>query len=431
MTAPDRADVTKSQPLFYGWYVVAGAFIIMTVSSGLGFYNLGVYLNAFVTERGFPVSATSGATAAFFVASGVTGLLVGRLIEKYDPRWSIVAGAFLSAFALLGAAYIENLWQLYAFHIVFGMGYSACALLPCTTLVARWFEAKRSIALSYASTGLSLGGILLTPLSVRLIEHGGMAGAAPWLAIGFFVGVVPIALLLLRSDPYSLGLRPDGAPPESDAPKANAPPELLGATYEQGFRSRFFILMTASFVLTMAAQVGAIAHQFRLVSERTSDLDAASLAVAFLATASIVGRLIGGQLLTKMSARVFVLTLIAVQAVSMLLFAGAQSALGLYGATIIFGLTMGNLLMVQPLLIAEAFGLRSYGRLYASSQFATTLGVALGPALMGILYGLNGGYTGAFFLMAAISTGALMLFYLAGEIPRMASLALSGERSTN
>src|SRR5690606_9426892 len=70
---------------FYGWYVVAAVFTIMTVTAGLGFYNLSVYLKAFVAQGGFSVSATSGATACFFIASGITGLGVASLIERYDP----------------------------------------------------------------------------------------------------------------------------------------------------------------------------------------------------------------------------------------------------------------------------------------------------------------------------------------------------------
>ena len=37
---------------FPGKRVVAGCFIVLMVSSGLGFYGLAVYLNAFSRERG-------------------------------------------------------------------------------------------------------------------------------------------------------------------------------------------------------------------------------------------------------------------------------------------------------------------------------------------------------------------------------------------
>ena len=179
---PTSTKPSGRAAIFYGWYIVLAAFVVMTVSAGFGFYNLSVYLEAFVDERGFSVGYTSGATAAFFVSSGIAGLAVGWLIERYDPRWTIAVGAVLSGLVLSGAGLVNELWQLYLFYILFGVGYSACALLPCTTLVARWFEKKRSVALSVASTGLSLGGILLTPISAQLIEQLGLgrSGSLAW-----------------------------------------------------------------------------------------------------------------------------------------------------------------------------------------------------------------------------------------------------------
>ncbi|MDP2122932.1 MAG: MFS transporter, partial [Parvibaculum sp.] len=134
------ADPTGPAPgLFYGWYVVIAVLVIMTTTAGLGFYNLSVYLKAFVLQGGFSVSATSAATACFFLASGLAGIGVAALIERHDPRWVITAGALIAALAILGAGYVTELWQLYAFYILFGVGYAGAALIPGTTLVARWF----------------------------------------------------------------------------------------------------------------------------------------------------------------------------------------------------------------------------------------------------------------------------------------------------
>jgi len=86
---------------------------------------------------------------------------------------------------LASAGALREIWQLYAFHLLFGFCYGFCGLVPATTIVARWFEARRALALSIASTGLSLGGVVITPLSAFLIQHWGIAGAAPWLGLTF------------------------------------------------------------------------------------------------------------------------------------------------------------------------------------------------------------------------------------------------------
>ncbi|MEQ9519748.1 MAG: MFS transporter [Parvibaculum sp.] len=412
MNQPDAED--DRQPIFYGWYIVFASFVVMTVSAGFGFYNLSVYLSAFVAERNFSVGYTSAATAAFFISAGVTGLGVARLIDRYDPRWTISAGALIAASVLACAGMVRELWQLYLFYILFGAGYSACALLPCTTLVARWFVKKRSIALSFASTGLSLGGILLTPLSVTLIESLGLGGAAPWLGVGLFLGIVPMSVLLFRPSPASMGLAPDGTRiRDSDV---GAPTTIEGVPYQVAVRSRFFIFSTIMFMTSMLAQVGSIAHQFSLVLGRTGDKETAALAVSLMAGASITGRLIGGWALPHLSSRYFMAALLVGQACALGLYALAGTVAALLTSAILFGFTVGNLLMMQPLLIAEAFGTAAYARIYSTSQLFTTFGVASGPAAFGLIFETAGGYTASYFYGAAASFIALGALVIAGPV---------------
>jgi MFS family permease len=402
------------EPVFYGWYIVAGALVVMTVSAGFGFYNLSVYLDAFVAERGFSVGYTSGATAAFFVSSGVSGLAVGWAIERFDPRWTISFGAVLSALVMSTAGWVTELWHLYFFYVLFGIGYSACALLPCTTLVARWFERRRSVALSVASTGLSLGGILLTPVSAELIERLGLGGAAPWLGVGMFLGIVPVSLLLFRPSPASMGLSPDGDPAH-DTETGHAPVPK-GISYDVAVRSRFFIFATIAFMASMMAQVGSIAHQFSLVAGRSGDKDTAALAVSIMAGASITGRLIGGWALPHISSRIFMGTLLVGQALALSFYAYAETPTGMLIVAGMFGVTVGNLLMMQPLLVAEAFGTAAYARIYSTSQLFTTLGVASGPAVFGLVYEAAGGYAASYLYGAAASIIGLGALLLAGPV---------------
>ncbi len=410
MVQSDSTGGQRWPDLFYGWYIVAAAFFVMTVSSGFGFYNLGVYLNAFVDERSFPVGITSSATATFFLTSGFAGLAVGRFIEKYDLRWSVVAGAAIGGVTLSMAPLVDQLWELYAFHICFGIGYTACALIPCTTIVTRWFHKQRPVALSFASTGLSIGGIILTPLSIYLIDQNGISGAGPWLGLMFFLGIAPVAVLLFRASPEAMGLRPDGA--AFDMVEEAEPAHLVGVDYDTATRSRFFVYMTGAFFLAMMAQVGVLAHHFRLISLRTDSAETASFLVAVLAACSIVGRLVGGQILSKISSEIFVLTLVGTQAFALVLFSVSYSTVALFIATVIFGATVGSLLMMQPLLIAEKFGMRDYGRIFAAHNFLTMFGVASGPAVIGMLYSYFDGYGAAYLVMSCASLVAFGFYLL-------------------
>ena len=116
--------------VFYGWAVVAATFTMLMTASGLGFYALTLYLEALTDERGFSISSVSAATAWFFIVSGLTGVAIGRLIARYDPRPFIAAGAVLAATALVWLGRATALWEVYAAYAVFGMGFAGCALVP-------------------------------------------------------------------------------------------------------------------------------------------------------------------------------------------------------------------------------------------------------------------------------------------------------------
>lgn len=399
--------------LFYGWYIVAGVFVIQTVSCGLIFYNLSIFLKAFVSHNGFSVASASNATACFFLAGGMAGLGVGWLLDRYDPRYVITAGALLSAAALATAGYVHAMWQLYAFYILFGIGNAAVAVVPGTTLVARWFSRQRSRAIAYSSTGLSLGGIIFTPVSVYMIEGLGLGPAAWWLALILVLGTIPIAWVLLRPSPAAMGLAPDGDAPRLAADGSIMPPD--GIDFADAIRSRFFIWFTTAYVFSMMAQVGSLAHQFRLVATRTGDDHTAALAISIMAASSIAGRLFGGSVLSRIPSRNYLIGVFVLQGLAFFCFAFAEGRIALFIVSAMFGATVGNIQMMHPLIMAEAFGLKAYARILSLAQMIITCANAAGPALLGFLYQYGGGYELAYVTIAVASVIGLGSFFAAGS----------------
>lgn len=412
MTATDK------KPMYYGWKIVIAIFVQLTFNSGLSFYNHAIYLNALAENSSFDVQTASSAVSIFFLSGGLTGLLVARWVRDYDPRISIAVGSVLSGVALSALPFIENLWQLYVVYIIFGMGFSASGLIPATTLVTRWFQRRRAMALSIASTGLSVGGVVLTPLSVLLVDQLGFGIAAPVLGLIFIVGVIPITLILLRPNPESMGLRIDGEPPveedEESSEDSSASNTLeAGITFKQALHGRFFWGVSFAYIFLMMAQVGGIAHQYGLAREQLTDAETA-IAVAILPVASIIGRLIGGWLVDRVSIRLFAIGMMILQAVSLSLLSGGFSVLTLCVGLFLFGSSVGNLLMLQPLLIAEAFGVLDYARIFSVSNLMTSLGTSVGPALLGIAYAASANLYAVPYMVAA-GAGALgLVLFLAG-----------------
>ena len=85
----------------------------------------------------------------------------------------VVVGGIVGGLSLAVLGQVEQQWQLFVVYSVFAAGWAAAGLVPVTTVVTRWFHTRRSVALSVASTGLSVGGIVLTPLAKRLLDEKG------------------------------------------------------------------------------------------------------------------------------------------------------------------------------------------------------------------------------------------------------------------
>lgn len=400
-------------PTYAGWRVVAALFAVLTLGSGFGFYNLTVYMNALADERGFSIAQLSFAISLFFLAGGIFGVVVARLIERFDIRWVMTAGAILSGLALALAGVAESETQLLWVYALFGTGNAGVSLVPMSTIVTRWFPgANRSMALATASTGLSTGGIIVTPLSVAMIERSGIE-----VALLQFGWVYPLLLLPLI---WFFIRLPSAAEPSTQqstttqAAIAQNGVTLPGWSEAQARTTRFFWLSTLAYFLLMGAQVGGIAHLFNRIAVLTDRGDAAT-AVQILAIASISGRFFGGWLLSRISTRVWLLGNTLGQGVGMLLLAAADSTTGAWIGALVFGLTVGNLLMLQPVVLVEAFGLHSYARIYATANGLTTLGVASGPLLLGLLFE-QGGYGVSYTVAAVISGVALVVLLAAGPL---------------
>ncbi len=386
----------------YRWVLACNLFAILTVSSGLGFYNLSVYMHALATQRGFAVSAVSNAVGLFFLMGGMSGLLVGRVLQRRDARLVMLVGTLLSAASIACIGWVQAEWQMYLVYALFGIGYTGISVLPATTLIARWFDpSQRPVALSFSSTGLSLGGVVLTPLTAALLERWPLQNAMPVLGAIFVLFIVPIVWFGIRSFPVT----PTGAPS----------PVRQGTAFSLAVRSRFFVVLTMGYMLAMGTQVGVIAHMYNRGVAIATPLQA-SFAVSVLATLSVIGRLLGGFLVGRIPIKRFTLTMVVGQLFGFVLIGFADDAMDLWLGAAMFGFTVGNLLMLQPLMLAQAFGVMDYPRIFSVSQAVSTLGIAGGPVLLGAITATHG-YLLAFLTFAALSGIAFVLIVAAGPVP--------------
>lgn len=397
--------------LFYGWWVALGCCVITFVSAGVGFYGPGVFLATLHEREGWSRGALSLATTAYFLTSGLYGLIVGRWVDRHGPRGLFVFAAVVMAVALVLLGRVTALWQVFAVYLLLAPAQASMSNIPVTTTLARWFVRRRAQALSIAMSGISLGGMVLAPVTVALIDRLGLGVTTLVLAAMVLALVLPVTAFVIRREPAALGLTPDGdpRPMAAAAGPAVAPPPATW-TPATAARTRAFWIITAAFMLGLAAQQAFLIHQISFLSG-VIGRGTAGAVLSVTAGASIVGRLALGPVSDRLDKRWVAAVCFAAQGVGVLVVLHTAALPAIYVAMLAFGLTMGNSYIMLSLLTAERFGGATFGAVYGLLSVFVMTGSASGPLFAGALADAAGGYTLPLTITSAtsIAMGLLIL----------------------
>ena len=411
-----KAAHISGKKTFYGWWVVAAGTAVLFVSSGIGFYGHGVILDPLRTLHGWSKATVSSAITLYFLTAGIMGMIIGRQVDRYGPKWVLIIGSVVicSGFALLG--FIRAVWQLYALYFIMAMGFSCTSLVPVNTVITNWFIHKRGFAMSLTNTGLSAGGIVLVPFASFIISHWGLRFSLPVLGV-IYGSVVVAATLFIKRRPSDLNQFPDGEPPQAPSTVKNTDAVDYAAqmrvwTRTKAMRTVPFWSIVSAFLLALTGQIAFLVHQVSFLSHYLG-VSGAATAVSITAGASIAGRLFLGTFVDRCDKRYVIMVCYLIQGLAMITLAHYNHVAILYLGTFAFGLTMGSIIMMQSLIIGECFGLVSFATVSGLAGLFTMSGAAFGPTIAAVIYDATQSYQAAFTIFAAISLVASGAIYFA------------------
>src|SRR6516225_4696368 len=197
-------------PFFYGWLLVAAAFVTMAVGVNAR-TAFSLLFPAILDEFGWDRGMTAGAFSFGFLVSALVTPCVGWLMDLRGPRLVIELGVVAMAAGLILAVLVREPWQLYlSLGALVGGGVNCLAYTGQSLYLTNWFVRRRGLALSIAFSGVGIGSITVLPWVASLIADAGWRAACLRLGILVLVLLAPLNLLLKRR-PEDLGLEPDGA----------------------------------------------------------------------------------------------------------------------------------------------------------------------------------------------------------------------------
>jgi MFS family permease len=371
--------------VFYGWWIVIACLATALIGNALGLFGAGVYLSALTRAHGWPIGLVSGAATLFYVVSAVLLIPVGGAINRFGPRPVTALGGVAMACGVTGIGQVSAPWQAYLAFFAMGIGWACLSTTAVATTIAPWFEKYQGRAVSVASLGASAGGMIAAP---SLLFGIGCAGFAVTTAVaGLFAALVvlPLALFVLRHRPEDLGLCPDGEPA---APTVKAAPRW---TRMEALRTRSLRGVMLSFGLGMMVQIGFLTHQVTLLTQTLTNTRV-SLTVSATAVAALLGRLALVRYADQVDARLTAAIMMILAAATLCVLALFPLPAVLIGASVVFGLTVGNVTTLQPIIVRREFGAASFGVVFGVASCGIQLVAALGPGFYGTLHDACGGY---------------------------------------
>jgi MFS family permease len=408
------AVMSRASRPFYGWWIVSVSATTLLLAGGIGYYTFGAFFTPLVNEFGWNRAQIS-LSMSIMGLIGLAGPLFGIWVERFGARRTMMLGALVMGLSFACLGFTSSLYYFYAVYFVVAIGQMAILHIPVLTLVSQWFEKRRGLAMGVSVAGLGLGGMIMLPFSAYLISLLGWQWTYRILGMAICLVLLPLIALIVRNSPRDMGILPDGelcTPPDAEC--AAQPRQSIGTqawTLSGALRTPTFWMLVAAFTLVFTGTSSVIAHAVPLFVGQGFSNQMASTIVGSAVGVSILGRISTGYLCDRVSVKYAATLFFVLQAIALLLLISAGTRASVPAFIAIFGLAMGGLFVLEPLVIREYFGLGSFASIYGGLWAFETFGWGAGPYITGYVFDRTGSYNSAFlvFLVATLIATALIM----------------------
>jgi MFS family permease len=412
----EHIDVSR-RPSAYRWVIVAAGALMTCVALG-AMFSLAIFQEPIALDTGWSHVGIASAMTLNFIVMGIGGFFWGAASDRFGPRVVVMIGAALLGLALVLSSQAGSLLH---FQLTYGIlvGIAASTFFaPMTAATTAWFDKNRGLAVSLVSAGMGVAPMTISPFARWLITAYDWRTAMLIIGIGAWVLLLPAALLVRRGPetPGTAVAEPSAVatPSETTAVETGTPP------LSQVFRSPQFIVLGLTFFACCAAHSGPIFH---MVSYATICGVAPMAAVSIYSVeglAGLGGRLIYGTLADRIGVKPVIVGGLLIQAVALMGYLFVSRLGEFYALALIFGSAYGGVMPLYAVLAREYFGQKIIGTVFGAVAMLSSLGMAFGPLVGGLLFDTFANYSWLFIGSSLVGLGAAAI--------ALAFPALPGER---
>ena len=398
--------LNRIRQIFWGWYVVLGAFLVLCLSYGVR-YSFGVFVHPMFKETGWPMSVISISASVNILIYSISGIFWGRLADRVAPKWMMTGGSILTAVGFYFLIHAKTPTGLYlSYGVLCGVGHACLGMVVCAAAIGKWFVRKRGFALGVSSMGIGVGTMIMGPVAGYIVNtYDWRTGFVFFGFVILTIGILVSQVLMGRTTPEASGLLPDGEPTAGEGPR---PGLVLGKRADASLRPvltdcRFWVLALCNSVATAVLMMTFVHQVAYAVGNNIGKLEAAA-ALGIIGFTSSAGKFFFGWLCDRVADAKYVAGLgFFIMALGMGLLIVADTVAVLYLFAVVFGIGYGSMAPLMPYLTADRFGRQVLGSAYGMLIFFVAgIGGSIGPVVGGVIYDRSGSYANAWLLSLSV-----------------------------
>ena len=405
-------------PFYYGWLVLAISAVATFAASGLTQVVLGGVQVYITDESGWDDGSLAFAATLGTWLSGAIAPIIGRLADRFGPRWLMPLGLIVAGIAFFVIAGSDSVWQFYAGYVI-GRAVSnpvLVGLVPRTAAV-NFFRRRRNIALAMVSTFRPISGAINIQIIALIAAHQGWRAAYRYLGVMSLILILPV-ILFVRRTPEDIGLLPDGVNPATDESTASSSrPRILISefswTAKEAVRTgAFWLLLTITALGTLASSAVGFSLVPFLVQDGGLSIQA-SAGVLSLGTFLAVANIFWGYLADRITPRRCLILMMIGAGLMMVFLLTVDSVGEALIFAVVWGVFSGGLGSLENMVLAGYFGRGSYGTILGVFSPLQMVALGLGPGLASVARTLAGDFYPLYVAMGAAYFISAVLMYIA------------------
>ena len=358
------------------------------------------------TELDWSRTMISGAVSLGGVLAALVSPFIGIIVDKHGARFVLCLAICTTAACSILISFTHSIVIFYLLFCIARMNFAGPFDIGIYGAINNWFVRLRPQAVSIA-TVMQMVGLTAMPLIAfaAMSIDGWRMG---WVVIGctvFLIGFLPNFLLLYRK-PEDIGLLPDGDKLKVDQQNTENKRREPSFSRAEAMKTSAFWLLILFTALVFPIQAGISLHQAPHLIERGVSSASATFIVSTFSLVSGASALLYGLAVRRFGARTNLFVSSVCLALGCILMTKIQSSSLGYAAAIFFGIGIGGILCVLPIIWADYYGRTNFGAIRGVVLTVQVAAQALGPILSGAMHDWTHNYDLSllvFSLMAILS----------------------------